>query len=124
MQSLSRIVAAMTIAAGLSVGGLSAAPAAEAAPTTYYARCNNGITLRDWTGKNPKDCTPFGVYWLYKQTGNVITPIMKISGAPKGSPLWDAIKAGYSAAQKWCSNNSLTCGIVTAAGVTIVAGLI
>lgn len=120
MKKLYSIAAVTAMGLSLGVGGLvvDAAPAQAAG---NYARCTNGITTRDWTGKNPKDCTPSGTYWLYNSAG---TPLVKISQASRTSPVWEAIKTGYTAAQNWCSNNSLTCGIITSAGVVVVAGLI
>jgi hypothetical protein len=120
MRKLFGILSALVMGVSLSVGGMVAtANSAEAAGN--YARCNNGITLRDWTGKDPRDCTPSGTYWLYNSAG---TPIMKLQQAPHGSPLWNAIKQGYTATQNWCSNNSATCGIVTSVGVTALWGLL
>ena len=112
--------AAAMLATSIGLGGM-VATASPAEAAGGYARCTNGITTRDWTGKNPKDCTPSGTYWLYDSAGK---PLMKVTQANRTSPVWTAIKQGYTAAQNWCKNNSLTCGVVTAAGVVIVSGLI
>ncbi|WIE77143.1 hypothetical protein [Curtobacterium sp. MCSS17_007] len=34
------------------------------------------------------------------------------------------LESGYKASQKWCSENSLTCTIVTAVGSTLLGGVI
>jgi hypothetical protein len=120
VKKLFGMLALATLGLSLSAGGMVAgAESAQAAGN--YARCTNGITTRDWTGKDPRDCTPSGTYWLYNSSG---TPIMKLQSAQRSSPLWDAIKHGYTATQNWCSNNSATCGIVTSVGVTAVWGLL
>ncbi|MGZ0069728.1 hypothetical protein [Microbacterium arborescens] len=41
-----------------------------------------------------------------------------------GTNIWPYVVRGYQATQDWCSKNSLTCGVITSVGVTIVAGWI
>lgn len=116
MKKLLGILTAVAMSLSLGVGGLVAG-AAPAQAAGKYARCNNGITLRDWTGKDPRTCTPSGTYWLYSSRG---TPILKVQRVSNGSPLWDAIGQGYTATQRWCSNNSASCSVVSSAAVSYV----
>jgi hypothetical protein len=62
-------------------------------------------------------CTPSGTYWLYNSSGKVI---MKIQSAPRSSPLWNAITSGYTATQRWCTNNSATCSVAASAAVSYI----
>lgn len=120
MKKFFGIMSAAMMGLSLSFGGMVAG-AVPAQAAGEYARCNNGITVRDWTGKDPRDCTPSGVYWLYNSNGQAI---MKIQQANRTSPVWDAIKAGYSATQNWCSSNSATCSVMSSAAVAYVTYLI
>lgn len=91
--------------------------AAPAHAAGEYARCTNGITVSDWTGKNPKNCTSWGGYRLYNSSGKVI---MTISKSPATSPVWTIIPQGYTAVQRWCSNNSATCSVAASAAIAYV----
>lgn len=116
MKNALRALAAVALGVALGTGGLLV-HAAPAQAKGEYARCTNGITVSDWTGKNPKNCTSWGGYWLYDSTGKAI---LKISKSPATSPVWTAISQGYTAAQRWCSNNSATCTVIGSAAVAYV----
>lgn len=82
----------------------------------YRSLC--GYTI--WDGKSPKTCN--SQYRVYKITANAPLLVVNISNGTKIDAA--AIKRGYDSAQRWCSNNSLTCNVLVSAGVTILIGLL
>ena len=102
-------------------GAVSAAEAAPATSAICIVSTRSGIASKDWDGKNPKTCK--GTYQLWDISRGRTGLLLEVK-----SPNWvDArtvFKKGYKDAQKWCSNNSLTCNIVTSVGVSIVLGLL
>ncbi|MGO2003533.1 hypothetical protein [Arthrobacter rhombi] len=95
---------------------LGAAPAQASQADGNYATCQSGTTAADWTGKDPSKCKS-GTYLLVKDWKTVV----KMEPTGDG---WKYIKEDYAAAQKWCSDNALTCGVLTAAGFALVNPLI
>lgn len=82
----------------------------------YRSLC--GYTI--WDGKSPKSCKD--QYRIYKITANAPLLVFQITNGTKIDAA--AIKRGYESAQRWCSNNSLTCNVLVSVGVTILAGLL
>ena len=78
-----------------------------------------------FTGNDPRDC--HGDYSVYDFStgatqGTLIFHVQTDNDSIDA--LWQAVGQGYQSAQDWCSSNSLTCGVITSAGVTVVANLI
>lgn len=101
-------------------------PATALVPTTRmasgYTRAtctySGGMTKSfDWTGKNPSTC---GQYYRLYVNGKVVFAAQSRSGPN----IWGVVGQGYTALQKWCSSNSMTCGVVTAVGTLTVASLL
>lgn len=101
-------------------------PATSPAPTTRmasgYTRAtctySGGMTKSyDWTGRNPSTC---GQYYRLYINGKVVFAAQSRSGPN----IWGVVGQGYTALQKWCSRNSMTCGVVTSVGTLAVASLL
>lgn len=120
MKTKKVLVSVLAIVAMLFGLGLTAGPAQASPADGNYAQCIYGTTVADWTGKNPRDCTTAGTYALL-QNWNVV---LKIYPTTDSSMAWNVIQEGYTSAQSWCSSNSMTCGILTSAGVTADAILL
>jgi hypothetical protein len=116
MKRIFTIVAALMLAFG-GVFGISAA--ANAAPSGTHTICMQGNLMipRSWDGKDPKTCR--GKYQIYKD-GKVVLGVNNLNMNVR----WDIMKKSYRDAQNWCASNSLTCAIVTSAGVSILIGLL
>jgi hypothetical protein len=113
------LTSALTVLAMVLGLGLAASPAHASPADGNYAQCIYGTTVADWTGKNPQDCTGAGTYALL-QNWNVVLKIYPTTD----STAWNVMREGYSSAQSWCSSNSLTCGVLTSAGVSIAVILL
>lgn len=96
--------------------GISAAPAQASQADGNYATCQSGTTAVYWTGKDPSECQS-GTYTLYKDDQRVLQMEPTKDG-------WAAMKKEYAAAQKWCSDNALTCTVITGVGIALVNPLI
>ncbi|MGW9404785.1 hypothetical protein ACWGQ2_12580 [Arthrobacter sp. NPDC055585] len=118
MKSAKRYLATLFAGLLVAVGLAFTATPAQASPADgNYAQCQVGTTVQDWTGKDPRDCTT-GTYALLENW----TVVLQIQ--PGQRDVWEEIKQGYEAAQAWCSNNSLTCTVVTGIGVALVSPLL
>lgn len=134
----------MTVGLGMSASASEVAPDSVAAPTTVGASgftVSPGVTLTEasavtargatqrwaicgttnWGSKNPKTCK--SSYTVYDWNSAMQRPVIKFQ-VTNGTNIWPYVAKGYKATQDWCSKNSLTCGIITSVGVTIVAGWI
>lgn len=73
----------------------------------------------NWGTKNPKTCK--STYKVYEWSTAMQRPVLKFQ-VTKGTNIWPYVAKGYKATQDWCAKNSLTCGVITSVGVTIVGG--
>jgi hypothetical protein len=113
-----KYIGSLVVALLFSIGLVFSAAPAQASPADgNYAQCYGGTTVYDWTGKDPSTCQS-GSYVLLKDW----QVVLRIE--PGRSDVWGAVKQGYAAAQQWCSQNSLTCTVMTGIGVAIVSPLI
>lgn len=129
--SRNRIVSgalALTMALGFiaTQSTLAAEPANAAASTTSVCWKPNpkvpGSSTTVWNGKNPKDC--HARYQLYDIRNSRPVLVLDLNKpAVDSAAFWKAIAAGYTASQKWCAQNSLTCTIIVSVGVALVAPL-
>ncbi|WFR68370.1 hypothetical protein P9139_09290 [Curtobacterium flaccumfaciens] len=105
-------------------GGVLASPAepANAAPVKIVERCYAGTGYtganKDWSGKNPKSCN--GSYIMYDVSGRAPLNLVKIKNT-KHVSFQKFVTSEYKAAQKWCSNNSFTCTLLSAVGFGRIA---
>lgn len=117
MKKIASTITACAIASTLTLASGPLAPPAQASVADgNYATCQSGTTVADFTGRDPSLCKTG--YILYKDN-KVVLHIR-----PTNKDVWKAFKNGYSAAQDWCKNNSLTCTVVTGVGVALVSPLI
>jgi hypothetical protein len=95
-----------------------AAPRAAYGNTRATCTYAGGSTKTfDWTGKNPSTC---GQYYRLYVNGKLVFAAQTRSGPN----IWGVVGQGYTALQKWCSRNSMTCGVVTSVGTLAVASLL
>lgn len=111
------------LAIALLVMGVVASPVGA---TPSYAASTRAICYtaqsyqqgtQDWAGKNPKSCP--GSYQLYDMSGPRPALIMQIRNT-KAVSFQQLIAKEYADAQRWCSNNSLTCTIITGVAFALV----
>jgi len=96
----------------------SASPLASTSGKIY--QCYFGTTVRQTTTpQDPRKCS--GDYWVLTSSYQGIWHNAPVRST---SPLWTAVVKGYNATNAWCSNNSFVCGIVTSAGVAVVAAIV
>lgn len=114
--NLKKTISSVLVAVLLSLSALFAVTAPAQAAGANYERCSGGTTFYDWSGKNPKDCKS-GVYLMVRDGKEVLK--MKTD-----RPWWEGMQEGYEAAQKWCSENTLTCNILTSVGIAAVMPLL
>jgi uncharacterized membrane protein len=94
---------------------------ASAAGSTNYACFNYGGAPQQLTSKsNPKNCN--GIYKISKD-GKVVASIdnRKIKN---WTQFVAAVNRGNKSAQKWCSDNSLSCGVLTSIGSLLLGGVL
>lgn len=94
----------------------ASAVAAKAGPQRW-AICGS----TNWGSKNPKTCK--SSYTVYEWNTAMQRPVIKFQ-VTNGTNIWPYVAKGYQATQDWCAKNSLTCGVITSVGVTIVFGWI
>jgi hypothetical protein len=122
------VILVLAVAAGAAVAEASVSPTTQASAASFNAICWKpnpkipGSSTTVWTGKNPKDCKArYQLYDTSRGRGALVLDIAK-NGTSSVS-FWAAIQKGYAAAQKWCSQNSLTCTVIVSVGVALVAPL-
>ncbi|QDW62915.1 hypothetical protein [Oerskovia sp. KBS0722] len=103
-----RLLVAIIATGFLAGAGLVTAPAASAAPPGYYATCQSGTTQVDWTEGRPADCKT--TYTVFK---NWVPVLVMKAPPPRSSAFWTAVSQGYTATNRWCTNNTIVCQFVT-----------
>lgn len=109
------------VMAGLALGAaaLSPTPAMAADTTKITCNANNPTGSQvNWKGKDPKKCS--GTYMIQKNN----EVVLRVNNNRDGPGFYGAAKKGNDAVQKWCDDNSATCGVVTSVGVGILLKLI
>lgn len=98
----------------------AAAPASAASDVNYACYNYVGAPQQLTAKSDPKKCN--GIYRISKD-GKVVVQIdnRKIKN---WSQFVAAVKRGNASAQKWCSDNSLSCGIMTSIGSLLLGGVI
>ena len=88
--------------------------ALKAGSNIYQCYGGGTVPVQSNNPMNPKKCS--GSYYILDSNYQVKWSNNAVKST---SPLWTAVANGYTATQKWCSNNSFTCNVVTAIGVTL-----
>lgn len=122
------IIAALTaimISTGASLGTASVAHADPTSVSQTTATCitsgGGGVAGTPWTGKDPTDCK--GEYRLYDISRGRPALIVQVKNT-RTVGFKEAVAGDYASAQDWCSDNSLTCSILTAGGFFILGLLV
>jgi hypothetical protein len=124
---VARVTAVLAVTGTIVAASVFAVPAesAQAAPLKIVERCYTGTgytgTNRDWSGKNPKSCK--GSYIMYDVSGRTPINLVKIKNTGHVS-FQKFATSEYKAAQRWCSNNSFTCTLLSAVGFGRIANFL
>ncbi|GAA3336685.1 hypothetical protein GCM10017714_35000 [Curtobacterium pusillum] len=108
---------------GLSLlgGSVVAAVPAQASTAPKYLCYNNGSVPKQLTANtSPKTCN--GIYRI-TVSGKMVAQLDN-RRVKNYADLLKRLQAGYTASQKWCAQNSLTCTIVTSVGSLLLGGVI
>lgn len=122
----SALLALTLVAVGI-VGQGTTASVSAANAASYSAVCWKpnpkvpGSTTTSWNGKNPKDCN--ARYQLYDTSRGRGALVIDINKKANTTAFWKAVSQGYSAAQTWCSKNSMSCSILVSVGVALLQPL-
>lgn len=118
IRKISTLFAALALSLGMMVATGEAAAAYGTPDPVNYATCQSGVTAAYYpVDADPRDCHTY--YRLYHNHKLVLS--MDNSSNPD---VWNRWGRGYRAAQDWCANNSMTCGVMTGIGFMIVSPII
>lgn len=121
MKKIAAFVVSVALAtvAIMAVAVVERGPSAEASSTSYSCFSGTPAPQQLTNRSDPRKCR--GVYKIWQGGRYVVT--IDNRRVKNWSDLGRRLQQGYTASQKWCASNSLTCTIVTTAGFLALRGV-